>query len=221
MLLFVECFPAFSSHHPHQRLQSSQWPCEKAGIIGVPILKSGHSVSPIEQALLIGRVEQKQVYSCEYAKHSLFYFIFLSSGKDMFLLTLEREEGGERETSLWGRNINRLPPLHTPTRNWTRNLNVYRTMLQLPEPPSQGNTVCSCFIVIFPCEQLTNLLLPHPVCVCLCASFFFILSSSFPLFLFSPSCFLFVCFITRFTTKHKGGPFGCCFPLTWAGWERN
>ena len=70
----------------------------------------------------------------------------------MCLLILESEERGERERETWKqeRNIDRLPLLHTPMGDGTRNLGmcpdqgsdpqdlVYRTVLQPTEPPSQG-----------------------------------------------------------------------------------
>lgn len=42
---------------------------------------------------------------------------------------LEREEGregerGKREKSMWERNVNQLPPIHAPTREWTCNLDM-------------------------------------------------------------------------------------------------
>ena len=47
----------------------------------------------------------------------------------MFSLILEREEGGERETererNIDVRNIDQLPPPHTPTGDWTQNLGMY------------------------------------------------------------------------------------------------
>ena len=53
---------------------------------------------------------------------------------------------------MWGRNINELPPIHTPTRDQTRNLGMCPdgesnlqlfgvlcgTALQPTEPPGQG-----------------------------------------------------------------------------------
>lgn len=38
-----------------------------------------------------------------------------------FLILMLREEGSERETAIWERNIDRLPSLHAPTRDWTHN----------------------------------------------------------------------------------------------------
>ena len=66
-----------------------------------------------------------------------------------------RETGRERErrTSMWERNINWLPPVYTPTGDWTHNQAcaltrdqshsalVYGMMLQPTESPGQGWTV--------------------------------------------------------------------------------
>ena len=68
----------------------------------------------------------------------------------MFILIWEREEGGERETSIWEKNIDWLLPICTPagdqnhnlvcalTSNRNLNLLVYGTMLQPTQPPDQG-----------------------------------------------------------------------------------
>ena len=59
-------------------------------------------------------------------------FFFLSSPKDMF--TDFRERGRERETLMWERNISQLPPIHTPTRNGTRNLGMCPDQEWNPQP---------------------------------------------------------------------------------------
>ena len=48
----------------------------------------------------------------------------------MYWLEREREREIEKE-----RNMDQLPPIHTLTGNWTRNLLVYRTELQPTESP--------------------------------------------------------------------------------------
>ena len=80
-------------------------------------------------------------------------FIFKSSLEDMFLLILEREEERkersaceyryENETPMWERNIDGLPPVHSPRQGIEpAAFLVYGTMLRPTEPPSQGNTQC-------------------------------------------------------------------------------
>ena len=75
----------------------------------------------------------------------------------MFLLILETEEEGERETLIWKRNIDQLPPHMHP--NWGPSLQpryvprpgirpttllLYKMMLQTTEPPGQGQ-MTTCF----------------------------------------------------------------------------
>ena len=42
------------------------------------------------------------------------------------------------KTLMWERNMDRLPPVHTLTRNRTCSILVYRWMLQPTEPPATG-----------------------------------------------------------------------------------
>ena len=74
----------------------------------------------------------------------------------LLIIFLEREEGGEKETSMWERNIDQLPPANAlawdqthnrgmcpnQTWNWTAKLLVYGMMFQPTLQPGQGkNTV--------------------------------------------------------------------------------
>ena len=58
----------------------------------------------------------------------IYFYYFVNPHPRICLLILERKEGGERETeretSMWERNINGLPPLHTLTGDWTCSLGM-------------------------------------------------------------------------------------------------
>ena len=67
--------------------------------------------------------------------------LFLNPHLRICSLTLERGEGGERGTSVWERNTDRLPPVLAPTgpdRTGTCHFSGHWTVLQASEPPSQG-----------------------------------------------------------------------------------
>ena len=87
----------------------------------------------------------------------LSFFLFLSSAHDMLLILEDRR----RETLMWERHINQLPPVHAPnwmgpatyvcalTRNWTHNLLVYRTMFQQLSHTGQGKVCCLIDTLLF------------------------------------------------------------------------
>ena len=108
------------------------------------------------------------------ASSVLFVFIYLLFIFILkYLLVLEREEGRERETLMWERNISWLPPIstllrdstHNPavcrTGNQTPNLLLYRMMCQQTEPDPQrwcpvswwwwlhGCSLCDHFIELY------------------------------------------------------------------------
>ena len=64
--------------------------------------------------------------------------LFLSSPEDKFSLLWGGERDRERETLMWERYTDQSPPVQAPTRNGTRDLSVYRMMLQLSHT-SQGS----------------------------------------------------------------------------------
>ena len=45
-----------------------------------------------------------------------------------------RETERERETSIWERNIHLLPPIHSLTKDWTRNLGMCPDQESNPQP---------------------------------------------------------------------------------------
>ena len=63
----------------------------------------------------------------------------------MFIDFREKESGvgeeGERETPMWERNIDGLPPTFALTRNQTRNHLLCDTTLQSTQPPGQGYNI--------------------------------------------------------------------------------
>ena len=92
-----------------------------------------------------------------------FYSIFLKNTSRGYIYIFERRrEGGggegerERQTVMWERNINSLPPIGTPTKDqthnlgmcpdqdWARNLLVYGMMLQPIEQPAKADSIQSC-----------------------------------------------------------------------------
>ena len=70
------------------------------------------------------------------------YFFFYPHAR-ICVLILEREERRGRRGE---RNIDRLPPAHTPTGDKPATFLVYRTMLQPTQPPNQGMEVLILFI---------------------------------------------------------------------------
>ena len=78
------------------------------------------------------------------------YYLILTWGYVFLLLILEGERETEGETTVWERNIHRLPPKAVPIRDrtcsltmcpdqcQTHDLVVYGTMLQPTEPPGQA-----------------------------------------------------------------------------------
>ena len=72
------------------------------------------------------------------------FFFFFNPHLRICFLILERgvnREGGrerKRETSMWERNIDQLPPVCALTGEQTHNLLVFGTMLQPTEPPARA-----------------------------------------------------------------------------------
>ena len=70
------------------------------------------------QKLGVQKVWEIKTHSCSETGRTLYPHLRIC------LLILEREEGRERETAMWERNINRMPPIHAPTGYWTHNLGM-------------------------------------------------------------------------------------------------
>ena len=69
--------------------------------------------------------------------NSFFLFLFFkSSPEDIFSLLLEREErrGEGRETLMWERSVDWLPPVSTWNRDWTHNLCMCPDQASNPQP---------------------------------------------------------------------------------------
>ena len=61
-------------------------------------------------------------YLKEYKNENRIHFLILTQ---RYVYWFERERKKKRETSMWERNINWLPPVCTPTRDQPCNLGIY------------------------------------------------------------------------------------------------
>ena len=92
------------------------------------------------QNMEFGRMHKKIhiIQSCTTCKSFTLFFYVIILSKRHFSLFSWRKEGGGRETSIWERNIEWLPPIRALIRDQSSNLSLFETMLQPTNPHWPG-----------------------------------------------------------------------------------